>query len=363
MATPNVYADRIEWFCRNVSDREQRIISLHTHNDRGTAVAATELAMLAGADRVEGTLFGNGERTGNVDILTLAMNLFSQGIDPKLDVSGMEKIVNVYERCTRMPVHPRHPYAGELVYTAFSGSHQDAINKGMKAYRESKQNSWEVPYLPIDPGDVGRTFENVIRINSQSGKGGVAYVMEKEFGLLLPRDMQPEFSSLIQALSESAGGEVSSGKILSAFEREYLMKEAPLAFKTCRIEELPELPHDSTAKTDVRARITVNSVEREVRGTGNGPLDAFCRALKDSLAVDFTLMAYHEHALGQGSDSKAVAYVQIRDAAGERVFGAGVDTNISIASLKAVVSGLNRSPRISRRLCGAAQHAGTYSGE
>jgi 2-isopropylmalate synthase len=187
--------------------------------------------------------------------------------------------------------------------------------------------------------------------------------MEKEFGLLLPRDMQPEFSSLIQALSESAGGEVSCGKILSAFEREYLMKEAPLAFKTCRIEELPELPHDSTAKTDVRARITVNSVEREVRGTGNGPLDAFCRALKDSLAVDFTLMAYHEHALGQGSDSKAVAYVQIRDAAGERVFGAGVDTNISIASLKAVVSGLNRSPRISRRLCGAAQHAGTYSGE
>ncbi len=362
MATPNVYADRIEWFCRNVSSRENRIISIHAHNDRGTAVAATELALLAGADRVEGTLFGNGERTGNVDILTLAMNLFSQGIDPGLDVSGMEKIVGVYEQCTRMPVHPRHPYAGELVYTAFSGSHQDAINKGMKAYRESNQHCWEVPYLPVDPRDVGRTFEGVIRINSQSGKGGVAFVMEKEFGLILPRDMQPEFSSVIQALSESAGGEVSSGKILSAFEREYLMKEKPLAFRTCRIEELPALPYDSTAKTDVRALITVNGAEREIRGIGNGPLDAFCKALKDSLAVDFTLMAYHEHALGQGSDSKAAAYIQIRDAAGERVFGAGVDTNISIASLKAIVSGLNRLPRIIRQLGGASMHAGKYSG-
>ncbi len=363
MATPNVYADRIEWFCRNVSDRKNRIISVHAHNDRGTAVAATELALLAGADRVEGTLFGNGERTGNVDILTVAMNLFSRGIDPKLDLSCMARIVSVYERCTRMPVHPRHPYAGELVYTAFSGSHQDAINKGMKAYRESEQTCWEVPYLPVDPRDVGRTFEGVIRINSQSGKGGVAYVMEKEFGFLLPRDMQPEFSSLIQALSESAGGEVTSGKILSAFEREYLMKEKPLAFRACRIEELPALPYDSTAKTDVRALITVNGAEREIRGIGNGPLDAFCKALKDALAVDFTLMAYHEHALGQGSDSKAAAYVRIRDASGEGIFGAAVDTNISIASLKAVVSSLNRSPRISRHLWGTALHAGTYSEE
>ncbi len=360
MATPNVYADRIESFCRNVSSRKNRIISIHAHNDRGTAVAATELALLAGADRVEGTLFGNGERTGNVDILTLAMNLLSQGIDPRLDVSGMEKIVGVYEQCTRMPVHPRHPYAGELVYTAFSGSHQDAINKGMKAYRESNQHCWEVPYLPVDPRDVGRTFEGVIRINSQSGKGGVAYVMEREFGFLLPREMQPEFSSVIQALSESAGGEVTSGKILSAFEREYLMKEKPLAFRTCRIEELPALPYDSTPKTDVRTLITVNGTEREIRGIGNGPLDAFCKALKDSLAVDFTLMAYHEHALGQGSDSKAAAYIQIRDASGERVFGAGVDTNISIASLKAVVSGLNRSPWIIRQL-GASLHTSNYS--
>ncbi len=363
MATPNVYADRIEWFCRNVSDRGKRIISVHAHNDRGTAVAATELALLAGADRVEGTLFGNGERTGNVDVLTLAMNLFSQGIDPKLDMSYMEKIADIYERCTRMPVHPRHPYAGELVYTAFSGSHQDAINKGMKACRASEQTCWEVPYLPIDPRDVGRTFEGVIRINSQSGKGGVAYIMEKEFGLILPRDMQPEFSSLIQALSETAGREVTSGKLLSAFEREYLMKEDPLAFKTCRIEELPALPYDSTAKTDVRALITVIGAEREVRGIGNGPLDAFCKALKDFLAVDFTLMAYQEHALGQGSDSKAAAYVQIRDDAGARIFGAGVDTNIAIASLKAIVSALNRSPQTIRQLGGASLRAGEYSGE
>ena len=351
MSTPNVYADRIEWFCRNVSHRDKRIISVHAHNDRGCAVAATELALLAGADRVEGTLFGNGERTGNVDIIALAMNLFSQGIDPGLDFSGMDRIAGTYERCTKMPVHSRHPYAGELVYTAFSGSHQDAINKGLKAGAETE--FWEVPYLPIDPADVGRTFEGVIRINSQSGKGGVAYVMEKEFGFSLPKEMGPEVSSVIQTISEKTGREVPPETIREAFEQEFLGTTSPISFEGCSISEQPASGQNGSFRgTEVLARVAVNSSRGEIRGTGNGPVDAFCKALKNGLGIEFSITAYHEHALEQGSDSKAVAYVRIQDGRDSAFFGAGVDTNISIASLKAVVSALNRSPRIAEQLKG-----------
>jgi 2-isopropylmalate synthase len=351
MSTPNVYADRIEWFCRHLRNRESVILSVHAHNDRGTAVAATELALLAGAERVEGTLFGNGERTGNVDLVTLAMNLCSQGIDPQLDLHDIERVINVYEQCTRMQVHSRHPYAGELVYTAFSGSHQDAINKGMKARAESRSDIWEVPYLPLDPADMGRSFDSIIRINSQSGKGGVAYVMEREFGFSLPRDMHPEFSRIIQAISEQTGTEVPPEVIGNAFEREYLSKTGPLALDNCRIDEEPADGQNGTfSGAEIKALVAVNGREREITGRGNGPIDAFCKALKALLAIDFTLTAYYEHSLGQGSDSKAVAYIQIKDGRDNTLFGAGIDTNIAIASLRAVVSALNRSSDIDRQL-------------
>ncbi len=348
MATPNVYADQIEWFSRHIKNRESVILSVHTHNDRGTGVAATELALLAGAERVEGTLFGNGERTGNVDLVTLALNMFSQGIDPKLDFHDIGRVMTISEQCTRMPVHARHPYAGELVYTAFSGSHQDAINKGMKAQRSGL---WEVPYLPIDPTDVGRTIEKVIRINSQSGKGGVAYVMEKEFGFSLPREMHPEFGRVVQAISEQTGKEVPPDAIRAAFEREYLEKNEPMAFRSCRIAEQPAGGRSGDFRgTGVEAVIAIKGQERALSGNGNGPIDAFCKGIRKELDLDFQLLAYHEHALEQGSDSKAVAYIRIQDSAGDSFFGAGVDTNISIASLKAVVSALNRSAEISKQL-------------
>ena len=351
MATPNVYADQIEWMCRKIKNRDAVIISVHAHNDRGSAVAATELALLAGAERVEGTLFGNGERRGNVDILTLAMNLFSQGVDPMLDFSDMDRVRRVYEKCTMMPVNARHPYAGELVYTAFSGSHQDAINKGMKTYQDSRQEYWEVPYLPIDPSDVGRTYESIIRINSQSGKGGVAYVMEQEFGFILPKEMHPEFGSIIQAISEKTGNEVLSQEILGAFEREYLGTNGSLMFKCHGLHEQLALGRSGNARsTGIQALVAINGKERKISGTGNGPVDAFCQALKKEIGVEFVLVSYHEHALAQGSDSMAVAYIQIEDGARRRFFGAGIDTNIFVASLKAVVSGLNRSPLIRARL-------------
>lgn len=344
MATPNVFADQIEWFCRHLQDRDKALISVHAHNDRGTAVAATELALLAGADRVEGTLFGNGERTGNLDIVALALNLFSQGIDPKLDFSNINPIVDTYERCTMMPVHPRHPYAGELVYTAFSGSHQDAINKGIKIYQHDKPQFWEVPYLPIDPTDVGRTYESIIRINSQSGKGGVAYIMEKEFGFYLPKEMHPEFARVVQHISEKTGNEVPPQMILEAFEREYLSGNGPLNMKSCRIHEQPTQGYNGDfCGSDVTVGIAVNGVEREIAGSGNGPVDAFCQAIKKELGIEFTLVSYQEHALDRGSDSKAAAYIQIQDGNHHSFFGVGIDTNISIASLKALVNALNRS--------------------
>jgi 2-isopropylmalate synthase len=343
MSTPNVYADRIEWFSRHLRDRESVVISVHAHNDRGTGVAATELALLAGADRVEGTLFGNGERTGNVDLVTLALNLCSQGIDPKLDFHDIGRIIATYEQCAGMRVHPRHPYAGELVYTAFSGSHQDAINKGMKARERDQSCFWEVPYLPIDPTDVGRTFENVIRINSQSGKGGVAYVMEKEYGFSLPREMHPEFSRMIQTISEQTGKEVLPEVMWEAFEKEYLKKIAPLVLKNCRIDEQPAGGGNCAIRgPEVKACIVMNGREYDIAGAGNGPIDAFCEALRTEVNIDFELTAYYEHALKQGSDSQAVAYIQVRDKDDNFAFGAGVDTNISIASFRAIISALNR---------------------
>ncbi len=340
MSMPNVYADMIEWFSRKVSDRTNRIISVHAHNDRGTAVAATELALLAGADRVEGTLFGNGERTGNVDLVALAMNLHSQGIDPKLTFHDIDRIVEVYERCTRMPVHSRHPYAGELVFTAFSGSHQDAINKGLKARAAERSAAWEVPYLPIDPSDVGRTFEGVIRINSQSGKGGAAYVMEKAYGFSLPKAMQPEFGRVIQALAEKTGGEVTPEKIMETFDAAYLRRDAPLSLVRCSVADLAGEGNDAAS---IDAVVLVNGEERPLSARGNGPVDAFSRAIRRETGAEFQIESYAEHALEQGADSHAVAYIGMKMPSGETVFGAGVDRSIDRASFKAVLSALNRA--------------------
>jgi 2-isopropylmalate synthase len=346
MATPNVYADRIEWFGRHIKNRDSVIISSHAHNDRGTAVAASELALMAGAERIEGTLFGNGERTGNVDIVTLALNMFSQGVDPELDLHDITKVMETYERCTGIDVHMRHPYAGELVYTAFSGSHQDAINKGMKAYHEQKPPYWEVPYLPIDPADVGRTYESVIRINSQSGKGGVAYIMEKEFGFRLPVDMRPEFGEIIKSLSDRTGKEVTTGMIWDAFEKEYLRATSPLSFGSCeKRKDLPEAETCGTPETLVTAVVDIGGDRRSIAGKGNGPIDAFSRAIRTEIKIDFKLISYYEHALDKGSDSRAVAYIQIEDAKNRRFWGAGIDTNIEVASFKGILSALNRSQR------------------
>jgi 2-isopropylmalate synthase len=341
MATPNTYADQIEWFIRHLARPERTVISLHAHNDRGTAVAATELALLAGAARVEGTLFGNGERTGNVDIVTLALNMFSQGIDPGLDFSDLGRVVEVYESCTKMPVHARHPYAGELVYTAFSGSHQDAISKGMKSRERSPESLWEVPYLPIDPGDVGRTYQSIIRINSQSGKGGVAYVLGRDFGYELPRKMYPEMGSLIQEISDRTGEEVTATMIRETFEEEYLHRKSPYDLAGCRIETSPS-PSKEGSRTRITALIAKGGEEKELSGEGNGPIDAFCSALKGEEGLDFTLLSYHEHALDRGSGSRAVCYIELEGEGGETRFGAGIDTSISLASFRAVLSALNR---------------------
>ncbi|WP_028584095.1 2-isopropylmalate synthase [Desulfogranum mediterraneum] len=343
MSTPNIYADQIEWFCRNLSSRECALISIHGHNDRGTAVAATELALMAGADRVEGTLFGNGERTGNVDLVSLALNMFTQGVNPNLDLSNINKVINVYERCTKMNVPPRHPYAGELVYTAFSGSHQDAINKGMDALLAHPESLWEVPYLPIDPQDVGRTYESIIRINSQSGKGGVAYVMDKEFGFKLPKEMHPGFGRVIQEVADASGDELSPEVIFHTFEKEYLLNANGFVLKAFNVikRHLDDDEEQSTA--EVEAMLEVHGQETWVEAVGNGPLDAFCEGLRNSLGMGFTLHSYHEHALTRGSSSKAVSYIEIIDQDQEGWWGAGVDTDIIISSIKALLSALNRS--------------------
>ena len=339
MSTPNVYADRIEWFSTRIKDREAVILSIHPHNDRGTAVAATELALMAGAQRVEGTLFGNGERTGNADIVTLALNLFSQGVDPCLDLHDLGFIVETYERCMKTPVPIRHPYAGDLVYTAFSGSHQDAIRKGMKAYTGTGRQGWEVPYLPIDPTDVGRTYESIIRINSQSGKGGIAYVMEEEYGMVLPKQMHPEFAAIVQRLSDEKGTEILSHAIWEVFEKEYLSERGPLCLKQSVTKEGEGA---GTSRVFVEAVILTDGAEKAICGTGNGPIDAFADALKQAGFL-FSITDYSEHALSFGSDSKAAAYVRVEGKNKAAAWGVGLDTNIHVASFRAILSAINRA--------------------
>ncbi|MGZ5821915.1 MAG: 2-isopropylmalate synthase [Croceibacterium sp.] len=333
MATPNIYADQIEWFARNVRNRDAVIISVHPHNDRGTAVAAAELALMAGAQRIEGTLFGNGERTGNVDLITLALNMFTQGVDPGLDFSDIKGLVELSQYCTGLPVHPRHPYAGELVFTAFSGSHQDAINKGLKALERSNSKQWDVPYLPIDPADVGRAYEPVIRINSQSGKGGIAFVMEQDHGFVLPRALQIEFSKIVQRAAEKGGAEVSPARIWELFEATYF-GEGPVA--------LVDYSHSRRGQeTVVEAEVALRGQATVVRGTGSGPIGAYVAALTEA-GIQFDVADYSEQAQGTGADANAVAYVQARDNQGRVAFGVGMDKNIVTASLRAVTSAVNR---------------------
>jgi 2-isopropylmalate synthase len=323
MSTPNIYADQIEWFLRNIRGRDRLVASIHPHNDRGTGVAAAELALLAGAERVEGTLFGNGERTGNVDVLTMALNLFSQGVEPGLTVSSIEEVVKTSEYCTQLPVHPRHPYAGELVYTAFSGSHQDAIKKGFDALIKRNDGLWEVPYLPIDPKDLGRSYEAVIRINSQSGKGGIAYLLKADHGLDLPRGLQIEFSRVVQAWTDKSGREASSADIWQLFSETYLKNG---------IDEYRTVPE--TRGRRITATLTDG---REVDGTGSGPVEAFVDALRRAAVADIEVLDYSEHAVGRGADAAAAAYVETR-VGGETRWGVGIDKNIVLASLKAVAS-------------------------
>ncbi len=338
MSTPNIYADRIEWFLRRLQRRGSVIMSVHTHNDRGTAVAAAELAVTAGAERVEGALFGNGERTGNMDIMTMALNLFSQGVDPKLDFSDINRIRQVYSRCTHMDVHCRHPYAGDLVYTAFSGSHQDAIHKGMKAQGVSRKKEWDVPYLPIDPKDVGRDYESIIRINSQSGKGGIAYVMEKDRGYRIPKQMQQDFAKVVQEKTESAARELSSAEIYGCFREAYLFPGREYRLKSCAIR----IEDDRRKRTSVRAVVGTKAGDFTVESRGNGPVDAFIRGLRKHPGMQLDVVLYEEHALAAGADAKAIAYIGIKRTREEPVFfGAAVDPNISTASIKAVVSALN----------------------
>ncbi len=338
MSMPNVYADRIEWFCRNIKKREAVIVSVHTHNDRGTAVASAELAVMAGAQRVEGALFGNGERSGNMDIITMALNLFSQGIDPELDFSQINKVEEVYKKCTRMEVHPRHPYAGELVYTAFSGSHQDAINKGLKAQKKIKNNIWEVPYLPIDPKDVGRNYEAIIRINSQSGKGGMAYIMENDWGFKLPKEMQPEFSRVIQQKAEKVTSELSSQEIKDCFDQEYIKNEKMFQLKSCTIHS----ENEDSKETIVKFVIQEQGNSISIKAQGNGPVDAFVCGIKKKFSLCFDLVCYFEHSLSDGSDAQAVAYIGIKPEQKDAIFGIGIDADISKASIKAVLSAINR---------------------
>jgi len=334
MYGPHVYADVIEWFGRTVRDRDSIVLSLHPHNDRGTAVAAAELAVLAGADRVEGTLFGNGERTGNVDVVTLAMNLFSQGVDPALDFGDIDRVRRVAEFATRMPVHPRHPYAGDLVYTAFSGSHQDAIKKGFEAIGDDYDH-WEVPYLPIDPSHTGRTYEAIIQVNSQSGKGGVAYIMDTEHGLDLPRRLQVEFSKQVQEVTEGSGTVIQPGEMWDVFSRTYLPDEAGVRLLGSEMTT-------GGGRTTVTAQLLVDGEPRTVMGEGNGPIDALVGALRADLGVAFEVKDYSEHALTSGSGASAVAYVEAEGPDGATWWGVGMDSSILDASLAAVVSAADR---------------------
>ena len=329
-ATPNIYADQIEWFGRNINRRDSMIISLHTHNDRGTGVAATELGLMAGADRVEGCLFGNGERTGNVDLVTVALNLYTQGVDPQLDFSDIDGVRKVVEECNQLPVHPRHPYVGDLVHTAFSGSHQDAIRKGFA--QQDPNGIWEVPYLPIDPADIGRSYEAVIRVNSQSGKGGISFLLEQEYGISLPRRMQIEFSQVVQKETDRLGLEMTAEQIYSLLNSEYLQATSPYALKSHKLQE-----EHGTSAVDVE--VIANDVSQHWRGIGKGPLEA----LVAGLPVGVEIINYAEHAIGAGTNAKAAAYIELRVNGGRALHGVGIDENLTTASFRALFSALNRA--------------------
>jgi 2-isopropylmalate synthase len=333
MATPNIYADQIEWFGRHIAKRDSIVLSVHPHNDRGTAVAAAELAVMAGADRVEGTLFGNGERTGNVDIVTLALNLYSQGVHPGLDFSNINEAARSVEYCNQLPIHPRHPYVGDLVFTAFSGSHQDAIKKGFAARRDG--DIWEVPYLPVDPRDLGRTYESVIRVNSQSGKGGIAYLLERDYGLTMPRRLQIEFSQVVQSVTDATGKELTSEQIWLLFEREYLGENGTYAYGGHQLSPVRE--HQSVERLTLKLKC--NGQGALLHGEGNGPIDA----IVDALGLRFDVLSYEEHSMGSGSDARAVAFVEITTPARATLFGVGLHENIVTASLMAVLSAVNRA--------------------
>ena len=340
MNTPNVYADQIEWMSTHFENREAVILSVHPHNDRGTAVAAAELALLAGCDRIEGTLFGNGERTGNVDLLNIAYNMFSQGIDPKLNIENVNESIDIYERCNKIPIHIRHPYAGKLVFTAFSGSHQDAINKGVRAMHERNQDYWEVPYLPIDPSDVGRVYEPIVRINSQSGKGGVAFVMETYYGFKLPKGMHKEFADVIQVIAEEHG-EVAPETIMAEFKKNYLDKKEPLHFVRCKVEDLSDT--DDDFDTQITVVFRNHGEEQSFTATGNGPIGAVQRGLKEQLSIDIKVLDYDEHALNSGSNAQAAAYIHMLDKDTKKAtYGVGISSNITRASIRAIFSAVNR---------------------
>lgn len=333
-ATPNVHADQIEWMCRHLTRRDLTIVSLHTHNDRGTGIAATELALLAGADRVEGTLFGNGERTGNLDIVVVALNLFTHGIDPQLDFSDLNAIREIYERTTRMEVPARQPYGGDLVFTAFSGSHQDAIKKSWDQQKPGQP--WDVLYIPVDPADLGRNYKAIIRINSQSGKGGVAYILEQEFGYTLPKAMHREFGGIVNRIADRKGEELSAEELHTAFQTEYLDQHSPIEVHDFRTTEKDRLV---TCEADV----SINGVKQTLTASGNGPINAFVTAIRETGVIEFEFLNYAEHSLGTGAQARAISYIQIKPATGPALFGAGVDTSIDLASIKGIASAINRA--------------------
>lgn len=338
-STPNIYADQIEWMGLNFKHRDAVILSVHPHNDRGTAVAATELALLAGADRVEGTLFGNGERTGNADIVTLALNLYTQGVDPKLDFANLPSVVKCAEFCTQLPVHQRHPYAGELVFTAFSGSHQDAIKKGFAL--QAGKALWEVPYLPLDPADIGRTYEEIIRVNSQSGKGGVAFILERDYNIRLPRDLQVEFSQVIQKISDKTGREIRPAEIWEAFETEYLNQHSPFA---C----VQYAEKNSAGKVSIAATVKEGGVKHAIAGKGNGPIDAFVGAMNEKFGLALRIVNYQEQSISEGASGNAMAFIEIQFGKPESVFGIGMNSNVVKASLDAILSAINRALRLGK---------------
>ena len=341
MCTPNTYADQIEYFIRHLPNREAAIISVHPHNDRGTGVACAELSMLAGADRVEGTLFGNGERTGNLDIVTVALNMFTQGVDPMLDFSHIDHVREIYERCTKMHVPERWPYAGKLAFTAFSGSHQDAINKGHEYMRESKTPYWEIPYLPIDPADVGREYEPIIRINSQSGKGGAAFIMDHNYGYHMPKAMHPEFGAVVQAECDRTGRELTANEVYELFHREFLNISEPYALSRAKFYE-EAIAGSAANVTHFSGVLSVRGQFVQLESRGNGPIDAFFNALGQAGIEGYSFISYSEHAISMGSDSQAVAYIELRVPGGRRIFGVGTEHNINFASVKGILSAINR---------------------